>query len=606
MTTPEDVKEWTTEALCANWSNTALRKFLYSGEFSDLTIRCGDREFKTHRAIVCPQSPFFKAAVGGNFEEGGSGIVDLPDDDPALVQYLIVFLYTGAYWVHISPDHWDILCDSQLKGDEGTGHEILERLERPPVPRSADTSVTIPAKRYHPGRLPCGYQRGVPAAAARKENQARENMKHSIQIYVLADKYDVPGLRLLARDRFLESGKECCITNNHEQLALEILGGYEILLGYCGRDLQEHALGRGPLASGIAPAYRHEGGGRRDEIEDAGRDGAPSSTGNEYRDEEDDGIDAFCATSIHASLSKLLHSEKFSDMTIRCGGREFKAHRAIVCTQSSFFDRALSSNFKEAASRVVELPDDDPDVLERFLEFMYKGTYSDNVNHTWGKPSIVAMMSPEGVQENLNDTPGVPEDFLAVGPTGADSDENDLDYKPPSSTSTGSNSNSEPEEEYNEYYGDSTSNSEQEPEHSPEKPSLGTMSVMKLSELVALDKEEAMQRLVKIRNDMALPLRLYIMADKYDVPALRLLARDRFYRAIELEWEHAESFPDIVDELYLGTPQTDTAMREIVCRIVGSRILSDRVREKMRPIMEKHGDFAVGVMEYAIHSSRIR
>ncbi|KAJ4209799.1 BTB/POZ domain-containing protein 19 [Fusarium falciforme] len=179
-----------------------------------MTIRCGDREFKTHRAIVCPQSPLFKAAVGGNFEEGGSGIVDLPDDDPALVQYLIVFLYTGAYWVHISPDHWDILCDSQLKGDEGTGHEILERLERPPVPRSADTSVTIPAKRYHTGRLPCGYRRGAPAAAARKENQARENMKHSIQIYVLADKYDVPGLRLLARDRFLESGKERCITNS--------------------------------------------------------------------------------------------------------------------------------------------------------------------------------------------------------------------------------------------------------------------------------------------------------------------------------------------------------------------------------------------------------
>ncbi|KAI8723182.1 BTB domain-containing protein [Fusarium sp. LHS14.1] len=347
--------------------------------------------------------------------------------------------------------------------------------------------------------------------------------------------------------------------------------------------------------------------------------GAPSSTGNEYRDEEDDGVDAFCATSIYASLSTLLHSEKFSDMTIRCGGREFKAHRAIVCTQSTFFDRALSSNFKEAASRVVELPDDDPDVLERFLEFLYTGAYSDGVNQTWEKPSTVAMMSPEEVQENLNNTPGVPEDFLAencpptpcpgprysnqVGPTGGDSDDNDLDYEPPSPTSTRSNSNSEPEEEYNEYYGDSASNSEQEPERSPEEPSL---SIMQLGELLALDKEEAMQRLVKIRNDMALPLRLYIMADKYDVPALRLLARDRFYRAVELEWEHAECFPDVVDELYLGTPQTDTAMREIVCRIVGSRILSDRVRDKMRPVMEKHGDFAVGVMEYAIHSGRIR
>ena len=76
------------------------------------------------------------------------------------------------------------------------------------------------------------------------------------------------------------------------------------------------------------------------------------------------------------------------------------------------------------------------------------------------------------------------------------------------------------------------------------------MSVMQLCELLALNKEEAMQRLVKIRNDMTLPLRLYIMADKYDVPALRLLARDRFYRAVELEWEHAECFPDVVDELH--------------------------------------------------------
>lgn len=73
---------------------------------------------------------------------------------------------------------------------------------------------------------------------------------------------------------------------------------------------------------------------------------APSSTGNEYRDEEDDTVDAFCATSIHASLATLLQSEKYSDMTISCGGRDFKAHRAIVCTQSSFFDRAMSSNFK--------------------------------------------------------------------------------------------------------------------------------------------------------------------------------------------------------------------------------------------------------------------
>jgi hypothetical protein len=40
-------------------------------------------------------------------------------------------------------------------------------------------------------------------------------------------------------------------------------------------------------------------------------------------------------------------------MTIRCGGRDFKAHRAVVCSQSPFFDRALSGGFLVSNSIVV-------------------------------------------------------------------------------------------------------------------------------------------------------------------------------------------------------------------------------------------------------------
>lgn len=61
---------------------------------------------------------------------------------------------------------------------------------------------------------------------------------------------------------------------------------------------------------------------------------------------EDMDDEEFCGTSIHASLSTLLFSDKFADMTIKCKEREFSAHRAIVCSQSSFFDKAMSSNFK--------------------------------------------------------------------------------------------------------------------------------------------------------------------------------------------------------------------------------------------------------------------
>lgn len=75
-----------------------------------------------------------------------------------------------------------------------------------------------------------------------------------------------------------------------------------------------------------------------------------SSTGACHRDGEYGAIDDLRTRSIYSSLSCLFLSEKFSDMTIRCGGREFKAHRAIVCPQCPFFDKAMTIGFKVGAT----------------------------------------------------------------------------------------------------------------------------------------------------------------------------------------------------------------------------------------------------------------
>jgi hypothetical protein len=45
-------------------------------------------------------------------------------------------------------------------------------------------------------------------------------------------------------------------------------------------------------------------------------------------------------------MRELLQREQFSDMEIICQDVTFKAHRAIVCTQSSFFNSAFCDGFK--------------------------------------------------------------------------------------------------------------------------------------------------------------------------------------------------------------------------------------------------------------------
>jgi hypothetical protein len=47
----------------------AVNVLLQSGKYSDLTLRCGGREFRVHRPIVCPHSPVFEAICSGEFKE---------------------------------------------------------------------------------------------------------------------------------------------------------------------------------------------------------------------------------------------------------------------------------------------------------------------------------------------------------------------------------------------------------------------------------------------------------------------------------------------------------------------------------------------------------
>lgn len=54
----------------------------------------------------------------------------------------------------------------------------------------------------------------------------------------------------------------------------------------------------------------------------------------------------------------------------------FYVYRNVICESSSFFKAALNGAFKEGVECKVTLPEDDPDVFEQFLQWIYTKAYN--------------------------------------------------------------------------------------------------------------------------------------------------------------------------------------------------------------------------------------
>lgn len=99
--------------------------------------------------------------------------------------------------------------------------------------------------------------------------------------------------------------------------------------------------------------------------------------------------------------------------------------------------------------------------------------------------------------------------------------------------------------------------------------------------------------------DMFTSLRVYVMADKFDVPSLKLLARSRFYESVRQSYETSPDFPLVVDELYENTAENDWAIRQIPCRLIAFAFFEDLpVAKTLDAVLMKHGDLSLGVLKY--------
>ena len=98
-------------------------------------------------------------------------------------------------------------------------------------------------------------------------------------------------------------------------------------------------------------------------------------------------------------------------------------------------------------------------------------------------------------------------------------------------------------------------------------------------------------------------LRVYAMADRYDVPALRMLARTRFKSEALIEYYKSPKWPSVVDELFSTTRENDDFIRQVPSKLTSAMMYDIAFKTLMRPVMQKHGDFAIRVMDSLLQGS---
>ncbi|CAH0407321.1 unnamed protein product [Chilo suppressalis] len=72
-------------------------------------------------------------------------------------------------------------------------------------------------------------------------------------------------------------------------------------------------------------------------------------------------------------LGALFDNERFSDVTLAVGGREFQAHKAILAARSPVFAAMFEHEMEERKRNRVDITDVDHEVLREMLRFIYTG-----------------------------------------------------------------------------------------------------------------------------------------------------------------------------------------------------------------------------------------
>ncbi|KAF2810733.1 uncharacterized protein BDZ99DRAFT_519417 [Mytilinidion resinicola] len=194
---------------------TSLDTLFKSGDYSDFKIICGSETHRVHKAIVFPQCEYFAASCRFGGKEAESGEITLQDEQPEHVRAMVYYFYhliyvvpgpapsassintRGFFEAFPSPFQNDI-APAQFQGDEAPQRSYDdEPLEpTPPPPLLAEEFgdwgawTTTKQKKENGGKI------------SKRPSEANLGLVFHAHMYALADKYNIEGLKLIAKVRF--------------------------------------------------------------------------------------------------------------------------------------------------------------------------------------------------------------------------------------------------------------------------------------------------------------------------------------------------------------------------------------------------------------------
>jgi hypothetical protein len=137
------------------------------------------------RNVLCSFVPCGRVNADCFSQEAYSKRIELKDDDPETVERMISFLYTFDYKDEACRDHESTKINSEYdSGDEaGEIQDMVEPIEDQAPPEATDSVLENEASNGQ------DYQPTIFSA---------------VRVYAIADKYDIQGLKRLAKQRFCE------------------------------------------------------------------------------------------------------------------------------------------------------------------------------------------------------------------------------------------------------------------------------------------------------------------------------------------------------------------------------------------------------------------